>query len=42
MSDLLKIHGCHIIDLDIISREVVLPGTEGLKELVEIFGESIL
>ena len=40
--DLLAIHGCHIIDLDVISREVVLPGTEGLNELVESFGDSIL
>ena len=30
VSDLLEIHGCHIVDLDVISREVVLPGTEGL------------
>jgi len=42
VSDLLAIHGCHIVDLDVIAREVVLPGTEGLKELIEIFGESIL
>ena len=42
VSDLLEIYGCHIIDLDVIAREVVLPGTEGLKELIEIFGESIL
>ena len=42
VSDLLAIHGCHIIDLDVISREVVLPGTEGLSELVESFGDSIL
>jgi len=42
VSDLLGIHGCHIVDLDVIAREVVLPGTEGLKELIEIFGESIL
>ena len=42
VSDLLAIHGCHIIDLDIISREVVLPGTDGLNELVESFGDSIL
>ena len=42
VSDLLEIYGCHIVDLDVISREVVLPGTEGLKELIEIFGESIL
>ena len=42
VSDLLEIHGCHIVDLDVISREVVLPGTEGLNELVETFGDSIL
>jgi len=42
VSDLLEIHGCHIVDLDVISREVVLPGTEGLNELVESFGDSIL
>lgn len=42
VSDLLAIHGCYIVDLDVIAREVVLPGTEGLKELIEIFGESIL
>ena len=42
VSDLLGIHGCHIVDLDVIAREVVLPGTEGLKELIEVFSESIL
>ena len=42
VSDLLGIYGCHIVDLDIIAREVVVPGTEGLKELIEIFGKSIL
>ena len=42
VSDLLEIHGCKIIDLDVISREVVLPGTDGLQELVDTFGNSIL
>ena len=42
VSDLLEIHGCHIVDLDVISREVVFPGTDGLNELVESFGDSIL
>ena len=42
VSDLLGIYGCHIVDLDVIAREVVVPGTEGLKELIEIFGKSIL
>ena len=42
VSDLLEIHGCKIIDLDVISRDVVMPGTEGLVELVDTFGKSIL
>ena len=42
VSDLLEIHGCKIIDLDVISREVVMPGTEGLQELVDTFSKSIL
>ena len=42
VSDLLEIHGCKIIDLDVISREVVMPGTKGLQELVGTFGKSIL
>ena len=42
VSDLLEIHGCRIVDLDVISREVVLPGSDGLKDLVGAFGKSIL
>jgi len=42
VSDLLKIHGCHVIDLDVISREVVMPGTDGLNELIGAFDESIV
>jgi len=42
VSALLKGHGCFIIDLDVIAREVVEPGTAGLKELIENFGNSIL
>ena len=42
VSDILEIHGCKIIDLDVISREVVMPGTEGLEELVDTFSKSIL
>ena len=42
VTDLLEIHGCKIIDLDVISRDVVMPGTEGLEELVDTFGKSIL
>ena len=31
-----------VVDGDVISREVVEPGTEGLAKLVEAFGEQIL
>ena len=42
VSALLETHGCFIIDLDLIAREVVEPGTAGLNELIENFGNSIL
>ena len=42
VSALLEGHGCFIIDLDVIAREVVEPSTDGLKELIENFGNSIL
>ena len=42
VSALLESHGCFIIDLDVIAREVVEPGTPGLNELIENFGNSIL
>jgi len=42
ISGLLEVHGCLIIDLDVIAREVVEPGTAGLNELIENFGNSIL
>ena len=42
VSALLENHGCFIIDLDVIAREVVEPGTTGLNELIENFGNSIL
>lgn len=34
--------GCHVLDADQTAREVVMPGTPGLKALVEGFGEEIL
>ncbi len=34
--------GIPIIDADIIAREVVAPHSQGLKQLVKTFGESIL
>ena len=42
VSALLEDRGCFIIDLDVVAREVVEPGTAGLNELVENFGNSIL
>jgi len=42
VSALLEGHGCFIIDLDVIAREVVAPGTAGLNELIENFGNSKL
>jgi len=42
VSVLLENHGCFIIDLDVVAREVVEPGTAGLNELIENFGNSIL
>jgi len=34
--------GCHVLDADQTAREVVMPGTPGLKALTEAFGEEIL
>jgi dephospho-CoA kinase len=33
--------GCHVIDADKIAREVVAPGTEGLKSVVASFGDVL-
>jgi dephospho-CoA kinase len=35
-------HGAIIIDADVIAREVVAPGTEGLAEVVRVFGDGVL
>ena len=35
-------HGAHLVDADLVAREVVAPGTEGLSRLVEEFGEGVL
>jgi len=34
--------GCRVVDADQTAREVVMPGTPGLKALTEAFGEEIL
>jgi dephospho-CoA kinase len=39
---LLKEMGCHVIDADQTARDVVAPGTEGLKRVTAEFGEEVL
>lgn len=39
---LLKEMGCHVIDADQTARDVVAPGTQGLRRVVEEFGEEVL
>ncbi len=34
--------GAHEIDADLVAREVVLPGTEGLESVVSAFGQQVL
>jgi dephospho-CoA kinase len=34
--------GCFVLDADVTAREVVAPGTMGLRSLVEAFGEVVL
>ena len=34
--------GAVIVDSDVVAREIVAPGSEGLAELVDAFGEDIL
>ena len=34
--------GCHVLDADQTAREVVAPGTEGLRRVVQEFGSDIL
>lgn len=42
VADMLADRGAVVIDADAIAREVVEPGTEGLSQVVERFGESVL
>jgi dephospho-CoA kinase len=42
VSRLLAAQGAIVIDADLIAREVVAPGTEGLAEVVAAFGPGVL
>lgn len=39
---LLAEHGAIVVDADALAREVVAPGTEGLRAVVDHFGEAVL
>ncbi len=42
VSDLLAAHGAAIIDTDVVAREVVEPGTQGLDEVRAVFGDDVI
>ena len=42
VSDLFAEHGVTVIDADVIARQVVEPGTDGLSRLAQLAGEDIL
>ncbi|SLM31618.1 Dephospho-CoA kinase (modular protein) [Desulfamplus magnetovallimortis] len=42
VADMFHDLGAHLVDFDILAREVVLPGTKGLADVVNAFGKSIL
>lgn len=42
VSRLIENHGIPVIDTDVIAREVVKPGSQGLRKVVELFGSKCL
>ncbi|WP_328994766.1 dephospho-CoA kinase [Kribbella sp. NBC_01245] len=42
VSSRLAARGAVVIDADLLAREVVAPGTDGLREVVEAFGNEVL
>jgi len=42
VSNALAAYDVPVVDTDIIAREVVEPGTDGLKQVVKRFGDSVL
>ncbi len=42
VSSVLTKLGCHVLDADQVARQVVEPGREGLRALVEAFGGEVL
>lgn len=41
VSRLLASYGAVVVDADLVAREVVEPGTDGLRQVVEAFGEEV-
>ena len=41
VSEILSQRGAHIIDADLLAREVVHPGTQGLSDVIQRFGAGI-
>lgn len=42
VAGILKELGCHVLDADAVAREVVEPGTPGLRAVAEAFGGEVL
>lgn len=42
VSSRLAEHGAQVIDADLLARQMVAPGSEGLAEVVEQFGQEVL
>lgn len=40
--DVFRSLGCRVLDADRTAREVVMPGTEGLRQIVDVFGGGVL
>jgi dephospho-CoA kinase len=42
VADILSSYGIPVIDADLLAREAVLPGSSGLRQIVEAFGVAVL
>ncbi len=42
VSDMLSALGAPLIDFDLLARQVVAPGTQGYKDIVDYFGKQVL
>ncbi len=42
VAELLRVRGAKIIDADVLARQVLIPGTEGYRETINLFGPDIV